>query len=91
MNDIWPAGSWVPIPQTENQFNEDVIGPTSEMVEPPAQFEYVMSYVQMGYEQPTSQILTTEEVMSHEYVGMKSNFGMTFLLGKRYARAKKSY
>jgi len=26
---------------TENQFNDDVMGPTSEVVEPPAQFEYV--------------------------------------------------
>jgi len=65
--DTWPAGSWVLIPQTENQFNEDVMGPTSEVVEPPGQFEYAMSYVQMDYEQPTSQILPTEEIMSHEY------------------------
>jgi len=52
--DTWPAATWVPIPQRENQFNEDVMGPISEVVEPPAQFDYSMSYVQMGYEQPTS-------------------------------------
>jgi len=52
---------------TENQFNEDVMGPTSEVVEPPAQFDYSMSYVQMGYEQPTSQVLPTEEIVAHEY------------------------
>jgi hypothetical protein len=35
--DSWPAGGvWVPIPQTENQFDKNVMGPTSEMVEPPA-------------------------------------------------------
>jgi len=66
-NDTWPAATWVPKSQTENQFNEDVIGPTSEVMELPAQFDYSMSYVQMGYEQPTSQVLPTEGIMAHEY------------------------
>jgi len=35
-NDTWPAGTWVPIPQMENEFNEDVMGQTSEVVGPPA-------------------------------------------------------
>jgi len=42
--DTWPAATWVPIPQRENQFNEDVMGPTSEVVEPPSQFEYSGGY-----------------------------------------------
>jgi hypothetical protein len=37
--DTWPAGTRVPIPQTEYQFN-DIMEPTSELVEPPTQFEY---------------------------------------------------
>ena len=48
--DTCAAVTWVPIPQTENEFNENVMGPTSEVVEPPAQFAYDMRYVQMGYE-----------------------------------------
>ena len=51
---------------TENQFNEDVMGPTPEVVETPAQFEYARGYGQMGYEQSTSQILPTEQIMSDE-------------------------
>jgi len=51
---------------TENQFNEDVMGPTPEVVEPPPQFEYARGYGQMGYEQSTSQILPTEQIMSAE-------------------------
>ena len=39
-NDTWPAATWVPKSQTENHFNEDVMGLTSEVVETPAQFEY---------------------------------------------------
>jgi len=65
-NDTWPAATWVPIPQIENEFNEDVMGPTLEVVEPPVQFYYAIGFVQMGYEQPTSQILPTEEIMAHE-------------------------
>ena len=42
--DTWSAATQFPIPQTENQFNEDVMGPTSEVVEPPAQFDYPLSY-----------------------------------------------
>jgi len=60
--DTWPSATWVPIPQRENQFNEDVMGPTSEVVEPPAQFDYSVSYVQMGYDQPTSQIPPTNKL-----------------------------
>jgi hypothetical protein len=65
--DTWPADTWVPIPQTENQFNEDIMGPTTEVVEPPAQFQYARGYGQMDYEQPMFQVLPTEEIMSHEY------------------------
>jgi hypothetical protein len=64
--DAWPSDTCVPIPQTENQFNEDIMGQTSEVMEPPAQFEYAGGYGQLDYEQPTSQILPTEEIMSHE-------------------------
>ena len=65
--DTWRAATWVPIPQIENEFNGDVLGPTSEVVETPAQFEYDISYVQLGYEEPTSQVFPTEEIMIHEY------------------------
>jgi len=64
--DTWPAAAWVPIPQTENQFNEDIIGPTSKVVKPSAQFEYARGYGQTGYEQPTSEFLPTEQIMSDE-------------------------
>ena len=50
----------------ENQFNEYVMGPIPEVVEPPALFEYARDYGQMGCEQPTSQILPTEQIMSDE-------------------------
>jgi len=30
--------------KTENQFNEDVMEPMSEVLEPPAQFEYARDY-----------------------------------------------
>ena len=62
----WSAGTWVHIPQEENQFN-DVMGPTSEVLEPPAQFEYDRGYEHMHYEQPMFQVLPTEEIMSYEY------------------------
>jgi hypothetical protein len=52
----------------ENQFHEDVMGPTSEVVEPPAQFECTRGYEHMNYEQPMLQVLPTEEIMSHKYV-----------------------
>ena len=65
--DIWPAGTWVPIPQTENQFNEDIMGPTSEVVEPPAQFEYARGYGKMHYEQPMFQVLMAEEIITYDY------------------------
>ena len=65
--DTWPEGSWVPILKTENQFNENVMGPTSEVVEPPAQFQYAGGYGQTDYEQPMFQVLLTEDIMSHEY------------------------
>ena len=58
--DTWPAATWVPIPQIENESNEDVMGPTSGVLEPPAHFTYSMSYVQMGYEQLASQIMSPE-------------------------------
>jgi hypothetical protein len=63
----WPADTWVPIPQTENQFHEDVVEPTSEVVEPPAEFKYARGYGQMDYEQPMSQILPTEEILTYDY------------------------
>jgi hypothetical protein len=65
--DTWPAGTRVPIPQAENQFNEDIMGARSEVVEPPTQFEYTRGYGQMDYEQPIFQVLPIEEIMSHEY------------------------
>ena len=65
--DTWPAGTRVPIPQAENQFNQDIMGPTSEVVEAPTQFEYARGYGQMDYEQPIFQVLPIEEIMSHEY------------------------
>jgi hypothetical protein len=57
----------VPISQTENQFNEEFMGPTSEVVEPLAQFQYARGYGQMGYEQPMFQFMPTKEIMSHEH------------------------
>ena len=57
----------MPIPQAENQFNQDIMGPTSEVVEAPTQFEYARGYGQMDYEQPIFQVLPIEEIMSHEY------------------------
>jgi len=51
----------------ENQFHEDVMGPTSEVVEPPAQFEYTRGYEHMDCQQPMLQVLPTEQIMSHEY------------------------
>ncbi len=33
------------------------MGPTSEMVEPPAQFAYTRGYGQMDYEQPMFQVM----------------------------------
>lgn len=46
----WPAGTCVPILQAENPFNEDTMGQTSEVVEPPAEFEYASDYGQIDYE-----------------------------------------
>ena len=54
---------------TENQFNEDVMGPTSEVVETPAQFEYSGSYGQMEYEQPMFQFQMTNGVITYYYDG----------------------
>jgi hypothetical protein len=65
--DTWPAGTWVPIPQTENQFHEDVIGPTSVVLEPRPQFEYTRGYGHTEHEQHMFQVLPTKEIMSHEY------------------------
>jgi len=31
-SDTWPAGTSVPVPQTEDEFNEDVVGSTPEVV-----------------------------------------------------------
>jgi hypothetical protein len=62
----WSAGTRVPIPHAENQFNEDIIWPTSEVLEPTAQFEYARGYGHMDYEQPMFQFLPMEEIMSHE-------------------------
>jgi len=64
--DTWPAGTWVPIPQTDNQYNEDAMVPTSEVVEPPAQYEYTSGYEHMDCEQPMFHVLPTEEIMSYE-------------------------
>jgi hypothetical protein len=65
--DTWPAGTWVPIPQTGEEYNQDMLGRTSEVMEPPAQFEYAMGYVQMGYEQPMSQFLLMGETLTYDY------------------------
>ncbi len=65
--DTCPAGTWVPIPQTENQFHEDIIGPATEVVESPPKFQYARGYGQIGYDQPMLQVLPTEEIMSYEY------------------------
>jgi hypothetical protein len=65
--DTRPAGTGVPIPQTENEFNENVVGPTPEMVELRTHFEYSRSYGHMYYEQPTFQVLMGDEIISHEY------------------------
>jgi hypothetical protein len=60
----WPAGTWVPI-QAENPFNEDTMGQTSEVVEPPAEFEYARDYGQMDYEQPIFKVLPAEEIITY--------------------------
>jgi hypothetical protein len=65
--DTCPAGTWVPIPQTENEFNENVVGPRPEVVEQPTQFDYGRNYGCMYYEQPTFQVLMGEEIISYEY------------------------
>jgi hypothetical protein len=49
--DTRPAGTWVPIPDRK-RINEDIMRPTLEVVEPPAQFEYARGYGQMDNEQP---------------------------------------
>jgi hypothetical protein len=66
-SDTWPAGTWVPLPHTDNEFNEDVVGPTSEVVEQLAQFEYAKGYGQMDYEQLMFHFLLIEEITSLEY------------------------
>jgi hypothetical protein len=63
--DTWPVGTRVSIPQAEHQFNQKIMGPTSEVVEPPTQFEYARCYAQMDYEQPMVQVLPTNKIMSH--------------------------
>jgi len=40
----WSAGSWMPILQAENAINEDTMRQTSEVVEPPAAFEFARDY-----------------------------------------------
>jgi len=40
----WSAGSWMPILQAENAINEDTMRQTSEVAEPPAEFEYARDY-----------------------------------------------
>jgi len=80
--DTWRAATWVPIPQIENEFNGDVLGPTSEVVETPAQFEYDISYVQLGYEEPTSQFFPTGEIMSNEYDTWRAATWVPMLDGK---------
>jgi len=65
--DTSPAGTLVPLPQIENEFNEDVMGPIWEAVEPPEQFDYATAYEHMHSEQPTSHIRATEEITSQEY------------------------
>jgi hypothetical protein len=57
----------VPIPQAEKQFNENIMEPTTEVVEPSTQFEYARGYGQMDYEQSMFQVLPTEEIMSRKY------------------------
>ena len=54
---------------TENQFKDDVMGPTSEVVETPAQFEYSGGYGQMEYEQPMFQFQMTNPVFTYYYDG----------------------
>ena len=80
--DTWAAATWVPIPQIENEFNEYILGPTSEVVETPAQFEYDISYVQLGYEEPTSQFFPTGEIMSNEYDTWRAATWVPMLDGK---------
>jgi hypothetical protein len=63
----WPAGTWVTIKQAENLFNEDTMGQTGEVVEPPAEFEYATDYGQMAYEQPMLKFLPAEEIITYEY------------------------
>jgi len=63
----WPAGTSLPIPQAVNKFNQDITGPTSELVEPPAHFEYSGGYGQMDYEQPMFQFLMTKEIITFDY------------------------
>ena len=39
------------------------MGPTTEMVEPPAQFAYARGYEQMDYEQPMFLVPISEEII----------------------------
>ena len=64
--ETWPAGTWVPIPQRDSKYNEDIAESTSEVVEPPPQFDYSRDYGQVDYQQPMFEFLPTEE-MSYEY------------------------
>jgi hypothetical protein len=63
--ETWPAGTWVPIPQRDSKY-EDIAESTSEVVEPPPQFDYSRDYGQVDYQQPMFQFLPTEG-MSYEY------------------------
>jgi hypothetical protein len=56
----WSAGSWMPILQAVNAFN-DTMRQTSEVVEPPGEFEYASDYGHMDYEQPMFQVLPAED------------------------------
>ena len=54
--------------QAENPFNEDTMEQTSEVVEPPAAFEYARDYGQMDYEQPMFKVLLAKEIITYDCV-----------------------
>jgi len=63
----WPAGTWLPILQAENPFSEGNMGQTSEVVEPPAEFEYARDYGQRDYDQPMFKVLPAKEIITYYY------------------------
>lgn len=57
----------MPILQAENAINEDTMRQTSEVAEPPAEFEYARDYEQMDNEQPMFKVLPAKGIITYDY------------------------